>query len=73
MWRVDAHTLLEHAIEEERRRLFIAEANASYAAVREDPEAWAGLQAERAEWDATLMDGLEPAPKARPRRSRAAR
>lgn len=64
-------TVLDRAIEEERRRQFVAEANASYAAVRQDPEAWAELQAERAEWDTTLLDGLDPAPKARKaRRSR---
>lgn len=64
-------TILDHAIEEERRRLFIAEANASYAAVHQDPKAWAALQAERAEWDATLLDGLEAEPPTRKsRRSR---
>ncbi len=55
-------TILDHAIEEERRRLFIAEANASYAAMREDPKAWAELQAERAVWDETLLDGLKSEP-----------
>ena len=33
--------------------------NESYAAVRKDPEAWEDLMRERAEWDATLLDGLE--------------
>lgn len=37
----------------------LAEANAAYARLREDPEAWAELLAERAEWDCTLLDGLE--------------
>jgi hypothetical protein len=32
--------------------------NAAYAALRDDPRAWADVEAERREWDATLADGL---------------
>lgn len=36
--------------------------NEAYARLREDPEAWAEVLRERAEWDCTLMDGLEDEP-----------
>jgi hypothetical protein len=52
--------ILDRAVEEHRRRLFMDEVNAAYAALRQDPEAWAEVLKERAEWDATLMDGLDP-------------
>jgi hypothetical protein len=43
----------------ERRRVFAVEYNAAYEAMQADPELWARELAERAEWDGTLMDGLE--------------
>ena len=52
--------ILDRAIEEHRRRLFLEAANAEYAALREDPEAWAEYQKELALWESTLMDGLDP-------------
>jgi predicted transcriptional regulator len=52
--------VLDRAIEEHRRRLFIEAANAEYAAFRADPEAWAEYQKELALWEGTLMDGLDP-------------
>ncbi len=52
--------LLEKAIREFCRRKFFEAANASYAALRADPQAWAEELAERQRWDATLMDGLDP-------------
>ncbi len=54
------HAVFERAIESERRRKFITEANADYARLRADPKAWAEYQAELAAWDVTLMDGLDP-------------
>ncbi len=51
--------VLARAIEEYRRSRFLDRANAAYAALRADPEAWAAEQEERAAWDATLLDGLE--------------
>lgn len=50
--------LVEHAIELYRRQRILAEANAAYAALRSDPEAWAEVQAERELLEATLGDGL---------------
>lgn len=51
---------LEQAINELYERKFWEMANAGYAALRADPQAWAELEAERRLWDATLMDGLDP-------------
>lgn len=52
--------ILNKAIEEYRRKQFFEEANAAYAALRKDPKAWKQEQEERALWDATLQDGLDP-------------
>jgi hypothetical protein len=52
-------TVLERAIEEYRRRRFLEETNAAYAALRQNEPDWEALQRERAEWDETLLDGLE--------------
>lgn len=51
--------ILDKAIEEYWRRQFLEDVNASFAALRADPEAWRAEQAERAEWEATLADGIE--------------
>lgn len=51
--------VLDDAIEMYRRNQFLEECNAAYAALRCDEEAWAMEQAERAELDNTLGDGLE--------------
>lgn len=52
-------TVLAKALEEYRRKRFWEEANAAWAALRADPQAWQEELEERALWDATLMDGLE--------------
>lgn len=52
--------ILDRAVEEERRRRFFEDANASYARLRNDGEAWGQYKTELAEWDATLADGLPP-------------
>ena len=51
-------TILDRAVESESRRLFFEEANASYAKLRENTQAWAEYKSELQEWDATLRDGL---------------
>ncbi len=43
--------LLDHAIEEYRRRLFLESANAEYAALRADSKAWTEYQNELAVWE----------------------
>ncbi len=52
--------VLEKAIEQYRRRTFLEAANASYAALRADPAAWAEELEERKALEGTLMDGLDP-------------
>lgn len=51
--------ILERAIEDYSRRRFLEEANASYAALRNNAQAWQEELDERALWDNALMDGLE--------------
>jgi len=41
------------------RDYFFRKADEAYARLREDPKAWKNELEERAEWDVTLMDGLD--------------
>lgn len=41
-------------------RDLLVETNRAYAALRADPEAWKEERRERALWEGTLADGLEP-------------
>src|SRR6266851_1046073 len=52
--------VLDKALDAYRRKLFFEQMNAGYAELRADPEAWAEHLAERRQWDATLLDGLDP-------------
>ncbi len=52
-------TILDWALEEYRRKRFLEDANADFAALRADSVAWQEEQDERAAWDATLADGLQ--------------
>lgn len=51
--------ILDQAIEDYRRKRLLERANAAYAALRGNPEAWKDEQAEREAWEATLPDGLD--------------
>lgn len=51
--------ILDQAIEQYRRQIFLQEANQAYAALRKNSEAWATELEERKAWDLTLADGLE--------------
>ena len=51
--------VLAQAIEHYRRKCFLEQSNAAFAALREDPKGWAEEQKERALWDSTLSDGLD--------------
>lgn len=51
--------VLEEALGLYQRQQLLEAANAAYAALREDVDAWHELESERAAWDATLTDGLE--------------
>ena len=52
--------VLEKALDAYRRKLFIDQVNAGYAALRADPAAWAEVERERRSMDGCLMDGLDP-------------
>jgi 3-dehydroquinate dehydratase len=52
--------LLEVAVDLLERDRFLDSANAAYAALRDQPEAWAQEQEERAAWEVTLSDDLQP-------------
>lgn len=51
--------VLDNAVEAYRRQCILEQANAAYAALRADAEAWREEQLERQHWDGTLADGLE--------------
>lgn len=53
---VDASTA--DALEELDCELFLREYEQAYAALRNDPEEWAEVEAERRAFDGSLMDGL---------------
>lgn len=55
-----AREVLERSLRAYRDQVLLDDTNAAYAALREDPEAWKQELAERAEWEATIADGLEP-------------
>ena len=50
-------SVIERAVELYRRQQMLAAINDAYAAVRNDQVAWSALEAERSEWDMTLVDG----------------
>ena len=49
--------ILDRALEQFRRRVFLEEANEKYKALRKDKKAWKAELKERREWDAVLGDG----------------
>jgi predicted transcriptional regulator len=56
---VPMREVLERAVESYRRQRFVEEANAAYAALQADSQAWREELKEREAWDATLADGLD--------------
>ena len=52
--------VLASALDVYRRKIFLDQVNVGYAELRADPKAWAEHLVEREEWDATLLDGLDP-------------
>ncbi|HHW02259.1 MAG TPA: toxin-antitoxin system protein [Thermoanaerobacterales bacterium] len=51
--------IIEKALEEYRRQIFIKEANVAYAALKTDPDKWKEEQLERKLWEQTISDDLE--------------
>ncbi len=56
---VSMQVIVDAAVEAYRREQLLDSANAAYAALRADPLRWQALEAERAEWDGTIADGLD--------------
>ena len=54
-------SVIERALELYRRQQMLSALNDAYAALHNDEAACSALEAERAEWDVTLADGLEDA------------
>jgi hypothetical protein len=51
--------ILDQAIEDRRRHLYLDGLNAAYAALRRNPKAWAYFNKELAGWDRANLDGLD--------------
>lgn len=51
--------VLDRAIELLRRERLLEATNRAFAALRDDPVAWAAEQRERQQWESTLGDGME--------------
>jgi predicted transcriptional regulator len=51
--------ILGEAVELYRRKLLLDKANAAFAALKADSQAWKEEQKERAAWDVTLLDWLK--------------
>jgi predicted transcriptional regulator len=58
--RQSLQTVLKEAIDSYRRQKFLEEANAAFAVLHSDPEAWREEEQEREIWDRAIKDGLEP-------------
>jgi hypothetical protein len=54
--------VLDEVLEAQRKREILEEANRQFAALREDPAAWAEELEERRLWEATLSDALRDDP-----------
>ncbi len=50
--------LLDEAVEQLRRRKFLVQANAAFAALKADPKAWKEELEERKLWERTSSDGV---------------
>ena len=52
-------SVLDLAIEELRRKLFLEEANRAYSALLHDAKLWRREEEERSAWERTSLDGLK--------------
>jgi hypothetical protein len=52
--------VLDKALDAYRRQVFFEKMNAGYTELRANPKAWAEMERDRTQMDATLMDGLDP-------------
>ena len=63
--------VMDRAIEEYRRRVFLEETNRAYATLRGDKKASAEFDRELAQWDAALTDGIDRSEKWREKPAKA--
>lgn len=54
--------LIQGFLDDYEERQFFKRLGEDFRRLQSDPEEWADYQRELAEWDATLMDGLEDEP-----------
>jgi hypothetical protein len=59
MENISMQAALDRVLEEQRRKLFLTQANAAFAALKADSKAWKLERTERELWASTLADGLE--------------
>ncbi|NLO73276.1 MAG: ribbon-helix-helix protein, CopG family [candidate division WS1 bacterium] len=50
--------VLQQAVEQLRRQVMLEQASAQYAALRQDPKAWAEVLAERKLFEQAIADGV---------------
>ena len=55
----DLVTVMERAVENYRRYVFLAQADRAFAALRQNEELWQDEIAERQAWDLTVADGVD--------------
>ena len=53
------HEIADKAVELYRRQQVLEATNAAYAALQSNPASFRELAQEQAEWDGTLLDGIE--------------
>ena len=51
-------SVLDRALEQDRRQRFLRAANADFSALRQDAKSWKQELREREQWEETLADGL---------------
>ena len=51
--------ILDEAVEDRRRRLYLEGAADDYAALQQNPKAWSDFKKELEAWDSSNLDGLE--------------
>lgn len=50
--------VLDRAIENYRRQVFLEQANEAFVRLRQNQELWEDERAERADWEVTIADGV---------------
>ena len=55
----DIVTVMERAVENYRRYVFLAQADRAFAALRQNEELWQDEIAERQAWEITIADGVD--------------